>query len=69
MERTSVGARWPADFPGRRPMKRLMLAAAFGALALGACSDPHMQWQLELELIFADGEKRILKQQFQSSWR
>ncbi|WP_305550959.1 hypothetical protein [Rheinheimera sp.] len=36
---------------------------------LGACSDPDMLWQLELELIFADGEKRTLKQQFQSSWR
>jgi hypothetical protein len=36
---------------------------------LGACSDPAMTWQVELELQFADGEKRIIKQQFQSSWR
>jgi hypothetical protein len=36
---------------------------------LGACSDPTMIWQLQLELEFADGKKRLLKQQFQSSWR
>lgn len=36
---------------------------------LGACSDPDMQWQLELELTFTNGEKRTLIQQFQSSWR
>lgn len=36
---------------------------------LGACSDPAMLWQLELELEFADGKKRMLKQQFQTSWR
>ncbi|NRQ42501.1 hypothetical protein HRH59_07930 [Rheinheimera sp. YQF-2] len=36
---------------------------------LGACSDPDMQWQLELELTFVNGEKRMLIQQFQSSWR
>ncbi|KUM53797.1 hypothetical protein [Rheinheimera sp. EpRS3] len=36
---------------------------------LGACSDPDMLWQLQLEVQFADGKKRILKQQLQSSWR
>ena len=36
---------------------------------LGACSDPKMAWQLQLELEFTDGKKRILKQQFHSSWR
>ena len=35
---------------------------------LGACSDPDMQWQVQLELEYANGEKRTLKQQFQSSW-
>lgn len=35
---------------------------------LGACSDPDMQWQLQLEFEYANGEKRTLKQQFHSSW-
>jgi hypothetical protein len=35
---------------------------------LGACSDPAMLWQVQLEMEFADGEKRSLKQQFHSSW-
>jgi hypothetical protein len=36
---------------------------------LGACSDPKMLWQVELELTLTDGKKRLLKQQFHSSWR
>lgn len=35
---------------------------------LGACSDPNMVWQAELQLTFRDGKKRTLKQQFHSSW-
>jgi hypothetical protein len=36
---------------------------------LGACTDPAMLWQIELELHFADGKKRMIKQQFHSSWQ
>ncbi|MBZ9610940.1 hypothetical protein [Rheinheimera maricola] len=36
---------------------------------LGACSDPEMQWQVQLELEFINGKKRSIKQQFRSSWR
>lgn len=35
---------------------------------LGACSDPNMLWQLELDVQFKNGEKRKVKQQFKSSW-
>lgn len=35
---------------------------------LGACSDPNMLWQLELDVQFKNGEKRKVKQQFTSSW-
>ncbi len=36
---------------------------------LGACSEPAMLWQVELELSFANGEKHKVKQQFHSSWQ
>jgi len=36
---------------------------------LGACSDPDMLWQLQLEIQFADGQTRKLTQQFHSSWQ
>ncbi len=36
---------------------------------LGACSDPHMRWQLVIQLEYANGEKHTIKQQLQSSWR
>ena len=36
---------------------------------LGACSDPHMQWQLVLQWQDAQGKNHTLKQQFQSSWQ
>lgn len=36
---------------------------------LGACSDPNMQWQLELWLEYADGSTVLKSVQFTSSWR
>lgn len=36
---------------------------------LGACSDPAMQWQLELWLDYADGRVERQSVQFTSSWR
>lgn len=36
---------------------------------LGACSDPHMQWQLELWLEYADGSSELHTIPFTSSWR
>ncbi|CAM5194909.1 hypothetical protein [Alishewanella longhuensis] len=36
---------------------------------LGACSDPDMQWQLELWLDYADGRRELQSVQFSSSWR
>lgn len=36
---------------------------------LGACSDPDMLWQLQLEIRFADGQTRSLTKQFHTSWR
>ncbi|WP_240223879.1 hypothetical protein [Rheinheimera hassiensis] len=35
---------------------------------LGACSDPDMLWQLQLEVQFADGQTRRLTEQFHTSW-
>ena len=36
---------------------------------LGACSDPAMQWQLELWLDYADGRREMQSVLFTSSWR
>ncbi|WP_445426734.1 hypothetical protein [Alishewanella sp. HL-SH06] len=36
---------------------------------LGACSDPQMQWQLQLILDYQDGERELHQLQFTSSWR
>lgn len=36
---------------------------------LGACSDPQMQWQLQLWLEYPDGRKVPYQVPFQSSWR
>lgn len=36
---------------------------------LGACSDPAMQWQLQLWLDYADGQRESQTVQFSSSWR
>lgn len=36
---------------------------------LGACSDPAMQWQLQLWLEYADGRRESQTVQFSSSWR
>ena len=38
-------------------------------LFLGACSDPNMQWQLQLILDYQDGERELHQLQFTSSWR
>lgn len=35
---------------------------------LGACSERHMQWQLEMVVNFADGETTTLTERFTSSW-
>lgn len=35
---------------------------------LGACSDPAMIWQLNLTLLFADGQKLSINERFSSSW-
>lgn len=35
---------------------------------LGACSNPVMLWQLNLTVLFADGRKLSLNEQFNSSW-
>lgn len=37
-------------------------------MLLGACSDPKMQWQLDLQLTYADGRTETIRQVFQSSW-
>lgn len=37
-------------------------------MLLGACSDPQMQWQLDLKLTYADGRTETVRQVFQSSW-
>jgi hypothetical protein len=36
---------------------------------LGACSDPDMLWQLDIEIMYSDEKKYMVKQQFHSSWR
>ena len=35
---------------------------------LGACSEPHMQWQLQMQVSFSDGKKMSLTERFNSSW-
>jgi hypothetical protein len=57
-------------YMGRVPLKFSQHESAWQAeFLLGACSDPKMLWQVELELTLTDGKKRLLKQQFHSSWR
>lgn len=57
-------------YMGRVPLKFRRHDTAWQAeFLLGACSDPKMLWQVELELTLTDGKKRLLKQQFHSSWR
>ncbi|WP_166839613.1 hypothetical protein [Rheinheimera pleomorphica] len=57
-------------YMGRVPLRFTQQGEVWQAeFLLGACSDPKMQWQLQLELEFVDGEKRTVKQQFYSSWR
>lgn len=36
---------------------------------LGACSDPKMLWQLQLQVQYADGQTRKLTEQFHTSWQ
>ncbi|HEX5792287.1 MAG TPA: hypothetical protein VFY01_03355 [Rheinheimera sp.] len=56
-------------YMGRIPLRFVQQGDSWQAdFLLGACSDPDMLWQLQLELHFADGQKRMLKQQFHSSW-
>lgn len=57
-------------YMGRVPLRFTQQGEVWQAeFLLGACSDPKMQWQLQLELEFVDGKKRTVKQQFYSSWR
>ena len=57
-------------YMGRVPLKFSQRGTAWQAeFLLGACSDPKMLWQVELELTLTDGKKRLLKQQFHSSWQ
>ena len=37
-------------------------------LMLGACTEPNMQWQLELEVTYHNGEKITLQDVFDSRW-
>lgn len=37
-------------------------------LMLGACTEPKMQWQLELEVTYQSGEKITLQDVFYSRW-
>lgn len=37
-------------------------------LMLGACTEPKMQWQLELEITYQNGEKITLQDVFDSRW-
>lgn len=57
-------------YMGRVPLKFSQHESAWQAeFLLGACSDPKMLWQVQLELTLTDGKKRLLKQQFHSSWQ
>lgn len=35
---------------------------------LGACTDPHMRWQLQLTLLLPDGSSELQFVEFSSSW-
>ncbi len=37
-------------------------------LMLGACTEPRMQWQLELEVTYQNGDKITLQDSFYSRW-
>lgn len=37
-------------------------------LILGACTEPKMQWQLDLEVTYQNGNKTMLKDVFNSRW-
>lgn len=37
-------------------------------LMLGACTEPNMQWQIELEVTYHNGEKITLQDVFDSRW-
>lgn len=57
-------------YMGRIPLRFSRAAEGFTAdFLLGACADPKMLWQLEIEILYRDGKKRTVKQQFHSSWR
>ncbi|MEO3878880.1 hypothetical protein [Rheinheimera fenheensis] len=57
-------------YMGRIPLRFNKIAEGFAAdFLLGACADPKMLWQLEIELLYRDGKKHTVKQQFHSSWR
>ncbi|MDX5405839.1 MAG: hypothetical protein LPK11_02200 [Chromatiaceae bacterium] len=57
-------------YMGRIPLRFSRVAEGFTAdFLLGACADPKMLWQLEIEIVYLDGKKHTVKQQFHSRWR
>lgn len=57
-------------YMGRIPLRFSRASEGFAAdFLLGACTDPKMLWQLELEILYRDGKKHTVKHQFHSSWR
>lgn len=57
-------------YMGEVPLRFSQLEGVWQAeFLLGACSDPDMLWQLQLEIRFADGQTRKFTKQFHTSWR
>lgn len=57
-------------YMGRIPLRFSPAAEGFEAdFLLGACADPNMLWQLDIDILDSDGKKHTVKQQFHSSWR
>lgn len=57
-------------YMGRIPLQWQQIEGEWqSTFLLGACSDPKMRWQLELELHYADGQQIRQQVEFQSSWR
>ncbi len=57
-------------YMGRIPLRFSRTAEGFAAdFLLGACADPNMLWQLDIEILYSDEKKHTVKQQFHSSWR